>query len=58
MTWNRRKQSEKFARALQGYDTFMAVKAQRLAARAATAVDSPETAISDANSPEPHIPTI
>ncbi|MEU4014247.1 hypothetical protein AB0E56_03185 [Microbacterium sp. NPDC028030] len=40
-----RQKSREFANALGGYDAFQAVKAERLAAQAATDVDSPETAI-------------
>lgn len=55
---HQRQRSREFASALGGYDAFLAVKAERLAAQAATPVDSPETAISDADSPKAHIPTI
>ncbi|MEV8265173.1 hypothetical protein AB0P00_13580 [Microbacterium sp. NPDC077057] len=54
---HQRQKSREFASALGGYDAFLAVKAERLAAQAGTTVDSPETAISDAIDAPAHMLT-
>lgn len=58
MKERRRQRNREFVKAQGAADIFYALKAERLAAQAATSVDSPETAISDANSLKAHIPTI
>lgn len=57
MTDRRRQMNREFTKALQGADTFYALLAEHRAAQAATCVDSPETAISDANADPAHMLT-
>lgn len=58
MTERRRQRNREFVKAQGAADIFYALKAERLTAQAGTSVDSPDPAISDAISPEAHIPTI
>lgn len=57
MTERRRQRNREFVKAQGAADIFYALKAERLAAQAATSVDSPETAISDAISDPAHMLT-